>query len=637
VADPPAPKAEPALFGAPFTDHAVLQRSRPIRVWGRANPGASVVVTLGATQASATASPTGRWELTLASLPAGGPYDLIARSSTGESETLSDVMVGDVFLCGGQSNMEFSTRHATGSEAALSAAGDSLIRLFQVPRAAVDAPANDLPIPHAWVVANSQTVADFSAVCYFFGHDLEVREHVPLGLISSVWGGTAIEAWMSEAALRAVGGYEESLALVAQARTDPQGARVLFAEKSRAWWKAHDPGARAGWEVADFDARSWGRIEPQGFWEKAGIVELADFDGVVWYRSEFALTAAQAAQGGRLALGPADDADVSYVNGQWIGSEAGWNKPRVYAVPAGALRAGRNVLAVGVLDTGGGGGLWGARADKKLMFADGTVVPLDGEWRYRISAPLTELASLPVPSPWDGPSTPDSLYNGMIAPIAPYGIAGVAWYQGEANASDPAAYARLMPAWIRDWRVAFSSSDLPFFVVQLTAYGPPVAGVPQRRSWGAIRDVQRRVVAADPRSALAVTIDVGDRSDIHPSEKRVVGERLARSARRMLYGENIETSGPQPVSVRRLSGAIEIRFAHTPLVCYSASHPTGFELCDAARACRFVDARVEGESVLLADAKSSDVAVRFCWGDSPICNLYNRDELPAVPFELEIR
>jgi sialate O-acetylesterase len=224
----------------------------------------------------------------------------------------------------------------------------------------------------------------------------------------------------------------------------------------------------------------------------------------------------------------------------------------------------------------------------------------------------------------------------MIAPFAPYGLRGVLWYQGEANANDPDGYAQLMPAWMADWRRAFNAPDLPFFVVQLAAYGPPAAGAPSPNTWGRIRDVQRRVTDADPRAALAVAVDIGDRFDIHPSQKLIVAERLSLLARAMLYGESIETSGPTPTAARRAGGDLLVSFAHAPLIAYSAARPIAFELCDAARACRFVDATIEGAQIRLAGVRSQDAFVRYCWGDSPICNLYNDDDLPAVPFEMAI-
>ncbi len=402
------------------------------------------------------------------------------------------------------------------------------------------------------------------------------------------------------------------------------------------WWSANDPGGRAGWYAPTFDDSAWSTITPDGTWENTGIRELSGFDGIAWYRTEFTLTAAQAAQGGQFTLGPVDDIDVTYLNGSVIGGISGWDQPRNYDVAPGVLHAGRNVLAVGALDTGGGGGLWGPASEKLLRLADGSAVPLTNPWRYHISAPLSEVTS-PPQAPWGGPNAYSVLYNGMIAPLAPYGLSGVLWYQGEANAGAPADYARLLPGMMDDWRRAFGRPNLPFMIVQLANYGPAVASEPQRHSWGEIRDVQRRVVDADAHAGLAVSIDIGDRFDIHPTQKLLVADRLVRIARGIVYGDDVVTSGPAPLTATRAGAVIVVTFEQGPLRAYSSNRPMAFELCDGERACRFVDARIDGPSVRLSDALPSDTFVRHCWGDGPICNMYNDEDLPAVPFELAIQ
>jgi sialate O-acetylesterase len=635
VADAQLPSANPLLHPV-FSDHAVLQRDRPIQVWGWARPRERVTVTFDASSAQARADATGRWRAILPARAAGGPFALNVRAAGGETQTISDVLVGDVYLCSGQSNMEFQTRYATNAYSVLNEASDERLRLFHVTRTVGDAPLARFAAPDHWSVAARDSVGDFSAVCYFFGRHLRQRTQMPIGLIDASWGGTPIEAWMSADSIRRLGGFDAQLSLLAQYRTDPAAARARQARMMEEWWRANDPGGRAGWSAPDFDASAWATILPSGFWEDAGVRELAGFDGVVWYRTEFTLTAEQAAQGGRFSLGPADDIDATFLNGRLIGGVSGWNTPRTYEVAPGALRAGRNVLASAVLDSGGGGGWWGPAAEKVLILADGARVALNNTWRYRISARLSDV-SPPRQAAWDGPNAYSALYNGMIAPIAPYGVRGALWYQGESNANAPEDYARLLPGMMADWRRAFEAPELHFFIVQLSSYGAPVAGAPQRGGWGAIRDVQRRVAAADPHAGLAVSIDVGDRFDIHPTQKRVVADRLALLARRMIYGEDVPDSGPAPLSARREAGSVLVRFAHGPLVAYSASRPMAFELCDAARVCRFVDAEIAGDSVRLdARGVSAPAFVRYCWGAAPVCNLYNEADLPAAAFELAV-
>jgi sialate O-acetylesterase len=619
-----------------FSAHAVLQRDRPLAVWGWAEAGATVSVQLDAgLPHSVRADPAGRWRLALPPLAAGGPHRLTARTGA-RTQTVSDLLAGDVYLCSGQSNMELQTRYATNAYTVLDEADSDQLRLFDVSRRVASAPQETLAATDGWALADAQSVGDFSAVCYFFGRNLQRSQGVPIGLIHPSWGGTPVEAWMSEGAFRTLGGYEAQLALAALAARDPAAAGARFAQMLQQWWSVNDPGGRAGWQAVDLDDRDWGTLAPGGPWEDAGEPDLASFDGIAWYRTELTLTAAQAALGGRLALGPADDVDITYLNGQVIGGVSGWDTPRDYAVRPGALRVGRNVLAAAVLDTGGDGGFWGPAAGRVLHLSDGTRVPLTQRWRYRISAPLDQTAAPPQPS-WGGPNAYSALYNSMIAPLGPYGLRGVLWYQGESNAGAPEEYGRLLPGLFADWRRHFESPELEIYVVQLASYGPPVVDAPTRFSWGRIRDVQRRVVIADPHAGLVVSVDVGDRHDIHPTQKQVVGDRLARLARHRIYGEEIETSGPAPQAAVRSGDTVTVSFTHGPLRLYSGHRAIAFELCAADRACRFVDASVEGGTrVRLAGARASDAFVRFCWGDGPICNLFNDDGLPAVPCELAI-
>lgn len=629
----PAAAQDHPLLSPMFTDHAVLQRDRSIPVWGWAAPGESVVVSLAGREVRVRAGRNGAWRAHLPALAAGGPYELSARTRRAR-QAIADVMVGDVYLCSGQSNMEFATAAATNGGGAAAASADEGLRLFAVTRRIATAPQAAFEAHDHWALASPESVEQFSAVCYFFGRNLRQTQHVPIGLIAASWGGTPIESWISDASFRRLGGYDEALARAAQAQRDPAAAQAAYENALRAWWRGVDPGVSAGYAAADFDDAQWTAINPAGFWENTGERALQQFDGIVWYRAEVTLTASQAAQAAQLLLGPADDADQTFINGTPVGATHGWDTPRAYAIPAGVLRAGRNVFASTVLDTGGGGGWWGPANEKLLRFADGTSAPIVN-WRYRISA---DLLGIPAPprQPSSGANTYSALYNGMIAPVAPYGLSGALWYQGETNAAAPDEYARLLPAMMGDWRRAFATPDLPFFIVQLTSYGAPSAGAP-RTGWGALRDVQRRVAAADTRAGLAATIDIGDRYDIHPTQKQIVGERLARIARRMVYGEDVADSGPTPITARREGEDVIVRFAHAPLLAYSSNRPMAFELCDAARVCRFVDARIDGADVYLDARGVAGAFVRYCWGDGVICNLFNDADLPAPTFELEVR
>ncbi|QYF88331.1 sialate O-acetylesterase [Brevundimonas sp. PAMC22021] len=621
----------PMLLDPVFGDHAVLQRGRPIPVWGRAVPGSRVAVSLAASSVTTTADATGRWRADLPAQKAGGPHALTV-SAGDVTQRLGDVIVGDVWLCSGQSNMELSLRQAANADAEIAAADDAALRLFNIPRRSLPQTAAEPQALAAWTPTTPETARDFSAACYFMARDLRRADpSVAIGLIAASWGGSIIEDWLSRDALAAMEPYQPSLqALDAYVRS-PQEGEALWQRISMAWWRSHDPGLQGGWYRERLDETDWRRIPAEGAWETTQE-DLATFDGVIWLRTKVELTRAQARQAATLDIGPIDDADSTWINGRYLGGMQGWDTPRRYRIRAGSLKAGRNVIAVGVLDSGGGGGAWGPAADKRLVFDDGSSVPLNQPWLRRVAAPL---AGLPPPprTPWVGGSGVSTLYNGMIAPVAPYGLKGVAWYQGESNAGDAAGYAVLLPALFADWRRAFDNPDLSMLVVQLANFGP-ASDRPQASGWAALREVQRRTVNADARAGLAVSIDVGDRYDLHPTNKQEIGRRLALEARR-LDGQTVARS-VQPEGVRRADGEIRIRYPEKAiLTVVGASRPVGFELCGAGNDCRFVDAMLEGAEVILGDARPTDAKVRFCWADSPLCNLYGPEGLLAVPFELE--
>ena len=624
--------AAQGLLDPMFQDHAVLQRGRPIPVWGAAAPGAEVTVSLAGAQVQAHAGPDGRWRANVPAPAPGGPYDLEARSG-GQSERRTDVLVGDVWLCSGQSNMEMAVRQVANSEGEVAGAADPDMRLLLVGRSSQPAPATGQV--GRWQVAAPDSARDFSAACFFMGKQLRRSQDVPIGLIAASWGGSVIEDWMSEAALRRNGAYEQQLSTLAVYARSPNEGRAYWEKLSGDWWSRTDPGSRAKvpWSSPKLDDRDWPTIPAEGFWEGT-VPALASFDGSVWLRTGVTLTAAQARQAATLEFGPVDDVDRTYVNGKWVGSLEGWQTPRAYALPAGTLKAGHNLIAIGALDTGGGGGAWGPAKDKRIRFADGTSVRLDQPWRYRVSAPLFELADLPR-TPWVGGSGTTTLYNGMIAPLGPYGLAGAAWYQGEANVGDPPGYAKLLPGLIDDWRRRFERPDMPFLVVQLAGFGPRQSE-PIRSIWAETREVQRRTVASDAHAGLAVAIDIGDPYDIHPTNKQEVGRRLALAAERVAYGKASPASA-EPVRAWLGEGAVMVDYTvGAGLAAYGSDRVVGLQLCDEGGVCRWADGRLEGPQLRVPFTGAAPKTVRYCWGDSPLCNLFGAAGLPATPFELAI-
>ena len=618
------------LLAPVFTDHAVLQRGQPIRVWGVAQPNAAVAVDLSGATASVNADAQGRWSASLPAREPGAPLSLTVRAGA-DAQTLTDLLVGDVWLCSGQSNMELPVRRAMGGESEVAAATDPDIRLLQTGRVSLPAPTSTLPKEAVWQVASPATASNFSAACFFMGRDIKKTTGVPVGLIDATWGGSVIQDWISREGLTALKTYDEGLSVLSDYARSPQAGMARWGAMLDAWAARVEPHAKA-WARPDFDDRAWATLPAEAFWEAAP--GLATFDGTIWLRAEITLTAQQAAQGATLSLGPVDDIDTTFVNGKPVGSSEGWNAPRDYRLPKGALKAGRNVVAVRAIDTGGGGGAWGPAAQKGLKLDDGSFVPLGSSWRYRISTTLAA-TGLPPHAPWLGASGLSTLHNGMIAPLAPYGLKGMAWYQGEANVTEAAEYARLMPAMIADWRREFAAPDLPFLMVQLASFGA-YKSAPAESGWAALRDVQRRATAADPKVGMASAVDIGDIYDIHPTNKQQVGARLALLARKLAYGEaSLNAAGPAPLSARRDGEAVVVTFDQ-PLTVFGGARPLGFELCDAA-VCRFVEGAVDGATTRLATpAGLTPTRVRFAWAESPILNLYGVNRLPATPFELKV-
>jgi sialate O-acetylesterase len=566
--------------------------------------------------------------VTLPARPAGGPFELTVAAG-GERLHVADVLVGDVWLCSGQSNMEWAVADAADAAAEIAAANDPRIRHLKIPRAWAPRPLAAQP-GLAWRPALPEHVGAFTAVGYYFARSLRSHVDVPIGLLDATWGGSRIEPWMSA----------QALALDAAAMQRILAGEEAWGHETRERLRARvgalperDGGLVDGkplWADPGLDDTSWERIEVPARWEEVGFEGM---DGVAWYRTTFELTADEARSGVRIGLGTIDDSDVAWVNGHEVGrTTLAWNRPRVYAVPPADLREGRNVLAVRVEDTGGGGGIWGKQ---EQLFVEGAHRrPLAGAWRFRLGVVTVNLD-------YHKTEVPTVIFNAMIHPLQSYPVAGVLWYQGESNAggADAFAYRRLFPAMIADWRAGWGRRDLPFLWVQLASF-MPVASEPTESSWAVLRESQAAALAL-PRTAQAVAIDIGDAEDIHPANKQEVGRRLALAARKVAYGEDVVHSGPsyRRHEVRR--GRVVIAFDHVGggLVARGddSGRVTGFAVAGADRRFVWAEAVVVAESVeVWSDRVPDPVAVRYGWADNPAgANLFNRDGLPAGPFRTD--
>lgn len=625
------PAAAQDVLNGLFSDHAVVQRDRPLPVFGTAKPGEAVTAVFAGRTATAIAGADGAWRVDLSATPAGGPYDLTVKTPTA-AQTVRDVLVGDVWLCSGQSNMEMKVEAANDAWNQINnGEANDTIRMVTIEKADARAPRAAFAKPPVWKPTTKETVGQFSAACFYFARELQKTQKVPLGLVHASWGGSAIEAWLTPRALRKVGGFDEAIQTLNLSLKDPVAANRRWGETIKGWWSAKTPGAAA---VAPWTgAGAWAPAPKDlGVWERWGVPALAEFNGVVWFKTQVTLTPAQASQAATLNVGAVDEMDTTYLNGVGVGATSGAWLDRSYPLAAGDLKAGQNTIVVSAYDTYANGGMYGDPSKRALVLADGTRLPLEA-WAYRIEPRVG--ADQPR-SPWDTLAGVSTLYNGMLAPMGPYAFTGFAWNQGETNVGRDQTYAPLLTALMAERREG-QAPDMPVLVTQLASYGA-WATEPGRSATAALREAQRRAVVADPHAGLAVTTDIGDPYDIHPGNKQEVGRRMALAARR-IAGDPV-TTGPAPISAKRVGDTVVVGFDQVggKLMSRGSDRVIGFELCDRANACRWADARIDGAGVVLAvPAGAPAQKVRFAWADSPTFNLFDSTNLPAAPFEMDVK
>jgi sialate O-acetylesterase len=611
-----------------FTDHMVVQRNQPVRVWGWASPGEAVQVRMAGQSGRAKAETDGAWQVDLPALAAGGPYELVVSGKN--SLTINDVLVGEVWLCSGQSNMAFTVRRGANAEAEIKAGTHPQIRHYTMKREMALQPAADVPGGH-WQVASPETVGDFSAVAYFFARDIQRELNVPVGLILNAWGGTQLEGWLSRKTVEQHPTYRKWLADIPPTMDSAltiQTHRTLNALRTQ---HAPLPADDTHWADPAHDDSAWPVLPGIGPWERN---VLPGFDGRVWFRKEVDVPAVFLDQPMLLSLGPVDDSDETYVNGVRVGGFTNApGQPRTYFVDKKILRPGKNVIAVRVDDKAGDGGLTGQAAQLTLS---STVhdfsARLTSGWRYRVAR--HDRVNVEALQHFQYPTI---LNSALVAPLRNLPLAGVLWYQGEANTSRAWQYRETFPMLIQDWRQQLGQPALPFLFVQLAAFraGP---------DWPELREAQQ-VAFALPNTGMAVTTDVGQTDDIHPRNKQDVGKRLARQALRVAYSRPVVADGPQYASLKIEAGRMVISFkkesnqaAPMALACKDPrGYLGGFEIAGTDQ--KFYPARADivGSTVVVSSpAVPQPVAVRYAWTDDPHeANLYNTDGLPAAPFRTD--
>lgn len=613
----------PALVG----DGMVLQRDQAVNIWGWADPEERVQVEIGKHRLQTQADADGQWRVVLPEHPAGGPNTI--EISGNNRITLSNVWFGDVWVASGQSNMELPMRRlAPLYQDELAAANDEKLRVFTVPqRYDFNQPQQDYTAGQ-WQPATPEVLREFSGVAYFFAKALRQSEGVPIGIINASLGGSPAQAWMSAEALEAFPHYLEQ---VKPFREAAYIERVETADRERinAWHaelNSRDQGMHKGtyrWAQPDVKLDDWREFKVPGAWSS----EKSPFNGVVWLRKEIDVPEHLAGQPALLVMGKIIDSDKVFINGELVGETGYRYPPRRYPVPEGLLKAGPNTIAVRVVSDQGRGRLV---ADKtyELQWATETL-NLEGKWQLKVGALAEPLASQTFVR-WQ----PTGLFNAMLAPMLPYGITGAIWYQGESNVSAAEEYHTLFPAMIADWRRAFGQGDFPFLYVQLANYqeNPPQ---PSDSEWARLREAQSATLAL-PNTAMVVTLDVGEWNDIHPIEKKVVGERLALAAQSVAYGEKVVHSGPRFKSMKIQGKRAILSFDQVGggLTTSDGKPPGHFAIAGADKKFVWAKAEIRGNRVRVwSDQVKRPVAVRYGWADNPAgANLINKEGLPASSF-----
>ncbi len=613
-----------------ISDGMVLQRDVKVNVWGWADPNEKVTVNIDGKTYSTQADESGNWKVLLKPHKAGGPYQM---KIDGDNKIqLNNILFGDVWLCSGQSNMELPIRRVKPLyEDEISKAQNSEIRFFDVPQQ------YDFKIAYndysrgKWQEVNTKAILNFSAVAYFFANELYQKYKIPIGMINASLGGSPIEAWMSEDALKL---FPNHLNEAYKWRDDEliKKTESSETEKINEWYaeaNRNDAGQNGGWKLPTIDDNDWLTMKIPGYWNETPIGKA---NGVVWFRKEFEISKENAGKSAFLNMGRIVDADSVFINGKFVGNVTYQYPPRWYNVTENVLVEGRNVIVVRVVSNVGRGGFV---PDKpyELKVAD-TVIDLKGIWKMKLACVMP-----PTPGTTFIRWKPLGLYNAMIAPLIQYNKKGVLWYQGESNTGNPAEYARLLPAFIADWRKNFGQKNLPFIIAQLPNY-MEAKSKPTESNWAAFRQAQASVLAV-PNTAITVNIDLGEWNDIHPLNKKDISIRLALAARKKAYNERkIVASGPIYKSSKLKGNKVEISFTNigSGLTSKGGNELNYFAIAGEDNNFVWAKAEIQGNKIIVwSDIITKPKTVRYAWADNPDkANLYNKEGLPASPFEAKI-
>ncbi len=622
-----------------FSDNAVLQRNKPLKIFGTGKPGTTIKVSFAEHNAEAVVDEQGQWLAVLPAMAHGGPYELTVVGENTLKRT--NMLVGDVWLCGGQSNMEWKLVHTIHGPEALQeveAGKYPQIRLFQVPRKFERTLIDKKRLPGAaWALCSKPVLTHFSAIGFYFAREVNRTTGVPIGLISCNWGGTTAETWMSLEAARRIDSLKEDIAksekaLAVSADEVKQQTAAFNAAWKQLVEKYNNPDDITAYSETSYDDQSWDTIEVPA-WLQARYPE---FNGMVYYRKVVDIPAEQAGKDFQLDMGQVINVDTTFFNGTKVGElgsvepyvDKDRNQFRVYKVPGELVKTGKNVILCMVVNRAYSGGIIG-NSKPRFFHNQDFKIPLSNQWRSKV---ICKLPPNPAMEEYFIRNMPSALYRNMVTPLAGVQLAGVIWYQGENNVQRARQYREIFPELIKDWRKLAGDPQMPFYFVQLANFGAKAPHAHWASQWAELREAQAMALAL-PATGMAVAIDAGDAKDIHPRNKQIIGQRLARYVL-----DPAKAAGPMFKSVRIADGKAEVSFDHvgSGLIC-KGEKLQWFALAGADKRYHWADAVISGDKVVVQSASvPNPVSVRYAWANNPEgCNLYNGDGLPAVPFRTD--
>ncbi|CAC9974071.1 sialate O-acetylesterase [Flavobacterium panici] len=614
-----------------FTDNMVLQQKSAVPFWGESNKQSVSVTTSWDKKTYKANVVKGKWNVVLKTPVYGGPYSIAIND--GDLKTLQNILIGEVWLCSGQSNMEMPLEgwgKIDNYKEEIQNADYPQIRLLQAEHIESTLPLNTLKVQHdGWNVCSPKTIADFSATAYFFARKIYKEKKIPIGLIHSSWGGTLIEAWTSSGALSTIHDFDTEIEAM-KSETNREALQQKYNADLAVWEKYvanADKGMqqeKAIWSAENLDDSSWKTMKLPSFFDSNG---LASFDGIIWFRKKFIIS--DNTKDFSLSY-YADDDDILWINGNYVGETKGYNVERHYTIPAKFLKKGENTITIRVFDGAGNGGVY---ADEKITLkSENETLSLAGDWKYNIGADSKDLPAKPYLA--QGQNRPSAIYNAMIAPLLDYKIKGIIWYQGESNAERAFQYQKLLPLLINDWRAKFKDKNLPFLYVQLANYKQQKQQ-PDNSDWAELREAQFMALKL-PNTGMAVTTDIGNGEDIHPKNKQDVGGRLANIALAKVYNTKIEYSGPLYKSYTVKANVITIDFDFNENIKAKDNSLKGFSIAGADQKFHWAEAKiVNGKVEVYAQEVPNPVSVRYNWADNPNGNLTNASGLPASSFRTD--